>query len=413
MNFKEITECRICKSENLKTILSLGPIAQTGCFIPNANGPGHESGPLDLVMCGGKNSCGLIQLKQTYSLEEMYGENYGYRSGLNNSMVAHLHDKIEKINRMGLLQKGDIIIDIGSNDGTTLRAYKENEYKLIGVDPTAEKFKKFYRKDVEVIADFFPCEELNLRMKNQKAKVITSFSMFYDLENPIGFAKNIAKNLDAQGIWGFEQSYVFTMFQKSSFDTICHEHLEYYALKQIQRICNEANLKLIDCEFNDINGGSFSLTATHLSNQAVHASDALKEALNQELKYYSKFTEIIEKFKSEVKSLPSKFETLLNKAKEENANVYCLGASTKGNVLLQYCGLDGSKIKAVGEVNPDKFGKITPGSHINIVPEETILSDSDAYFIVLPWHFRDFFRNSKKFDTLKMVYPLPHFEVLY
>ena len=412
MNFQEITECRICKSKNLNNILSLGPIAQTGCFISTVNGPGHEVGPLDLVMCSGRDSCGLIQLKQTYSLEEIYGDNYGYRSGLNSSMVAHLNHKIEKIKKMGLLKTGDVIIDIGSNDGTSLRAYNENEYQLIGVDPTAEKFRGFYRKDAEVIADFFPSNKLNIKMKNKKAKVITSFSMFYDLENPVEFAKNIAKNLDDQGIWVFEQSYVFTMFEKNSFDTICHEHLEYYALKQVQRVCNEANLKLIDCEFNDVNGGSFSVTATHSSNQTCQASDSLIQALHQEQKYYSRLAEIIEKFKSEVDALPLQLENLLNTATQEGVNVYCLGASTKGNVLLQYCGLDGSKIKAIGEVNPDKFGKNTPGSRINIVPQKDILSDPGAYFIVLPWHFRDFFENSDNFDGIKMVYPLPHFEIL-
>ena len=412
MNFKEITECRICKSKSFNAILSLGPIAQTGCFVSTLHGPSHEVGPLDLVMCSGENSCGLIQLKQTYSLKEMYGDNYGYRSGLNSSMVAHLHHKVEKIKNMGLLQSGDLIIDIGSNDGTSLRAYKENEYKLIGVDPTAEKFRIFYRKDAEVIADFFPSDKLTIKMKNQKAKVITSFSMFYDLENPVEFAKDIAKNLDDQGVWVFEQSYLFTMFKKNSFDTICHEHLEYYALKQVQRICKEANLKLIDCEFNDVNGGSFSVPATHSSNKALQESDALKQAFHLEQEYYSELDEIIEKFKSEVNALPLKLKNLLNRAKKEDVNVYCLGASTKGNVLLQYCGLDGSKIKAVGEVNPDKFGKNTPGSRINIVPQEEILSDLSAYFIVLPWHLKDFFENSKNLDGLKLVYPLPQFEIL-
>jgi len=201
------------------------------------------------------------------------------------------------------------------------------------------------------------------------------------------------------------------MFEKNSFDTICHEHLEYYALKQVQRVCSEANLKLIDCEFNDVNGGSFSVTATHSSNQTFQATDSLIQALHQEQKYYSRLAEIIEKFKSEVDALPLQLENLLNTATQEGVNVYCLGASTKGNVLLQYCGLDGSKIKAIGEVNPDKFGKNTPGSRINIVPQKDILSDPGAYFIVLPWHFRDFFENSEKFDAIKMVYPLPQFEI--
>ena len=410
MNFKEITKCRICGSKELNEILSLGPIAQTGCFLETESGSGHETGPLDLVMCGGENSCGLIQLKQTYSLEEMYGDNYGYRSGLNGSMVTHLHHKIDKIKKMDLLKKDDIIIDIGSNDGTSLRAYKENEYQLIGVDPTGKKFKEFYRSDAEIISDFFPNNVLKEKMNNKKAKVITSFSMFYDLEDPVEFAKNIAKNLDEEGIWVFEQSYVFTMFENNSFDTICHEHLEYYALKQVEKICYDANLKLVDCEFNEVNGGSFSVTATHSSNQSLQASEGLKKALLQEKKYYSELDKIIDNFKSEVFSLSEKFEDLISKAKKEGVNVYCLGASTKGNVLLQYCGLNSSLIKAIGEVNPDKYGKNTPGSGISIVPQEDILSDPGAYFIVLPWHFRSFFENSEKFNTLKLVYPLPHFQ---
>ena len=411
MKMKEITECRICKSNNFEYILSLGPISQTGSFISTPIGPGHEVGPLDLVMCTGDNSCGLIQLKQTYSLEKMYGENYGYRSGLNSSMVSHLHHKVKKIKMMGLLQKGDLIIDIGSNDGTSLRAFDENAYRLIGIDPTAEKFREFYRSDIEVIADFFPSEKLNLKMNNQKAKVITSFSMFYDLENPIDFAKNIANKLDNNGIWVFEQSYVFSMLENNSFDTICHEHLEYYSLKQIQRVCNEANLKLIDCEFNDVNGGSFSVITTHSSNKTLEPTNNLKQALLQEKKYYDELDKKIEKFIYEVNGLSSKFEELFYKAKQEKVNVYCLGASTKGNVLLQYCELDSTKIKAIGEINSDKFGKYTPGSGIQIVPQEKILSDPGAYFIILPWHFKKFFENSDKFNGLKKVYPLPHFEI--
>ncbi|MDC3067726.1 class I SAM-dependent methyltransferase [Paracoccaceae bacterium] len=411
MKYHEITECRICKCKNLDVLLSLGPISQTGSFISRKNGPSHRKGPLDLVMCSGENSCGLIQLKQTYDLEKMYGDNYGYRSGLNSSMVTHLHNKIEKIKKMGLLQPSDVVIDIGSNDGTSLRAYDAKKYRLIGVDPTAEKFKEFYREDIEIVSDFFPSNRLEEKMRGQKAKIITSFSMFYDLESPVEFAKNIARNLDKNGIWVFEQSYVFTMFKNFSFDTICHEHLEYYSLKQVQRVCEEACLKLIDCEFNNVNGGSFSVTATHASNQSLVISKNLKRALEQEEQHYSNLEKTIEKFKLEVDALPSRLENLLKKAKKEKVNVYCLGASTKGNVLLQYCGLDGSKIKGIGEVNPDKFGKYTPGSRIEIVPQEIILADTDAYFIVLPWHFKEFFEKSEKFKSLKLVFPLPSFEI--
>lgn len=409
MSFKEIAECRVCGSRDLKHLLALGPLAQTGNFLTTQDGAGHEVGPLDLVMCEGSDSCGLIQLKQTYSLEQMYGSNYGYRSGLNNSMIAHLFSKVDKIKKMALLNKGDTVLDIGSNDGTTLRGYESGEYKLIGVDPTADKFRQYYRDDISVVADFFPSTSLDQFLKGDRAKVITSFSMFYDLEDPIEFAKNIANVLHEDGIWVFEQSYVFSMLESNSFDTICHEHLEYYGLKQVQRICQQANLKLVDCEFNDVNGGSFSVVAVHAKNSNIPVSNNLKQAIIKEEGYYKEFPNIFEKFLNSVNELPLKFKILRERADSEGVNIYCLGASTKGNVLLQYCGLNNTNIASIGEVNADKYGKYTPGSKIKIVGQEDILTDKNAYFIVLPWHFKKFFESSERFKGLKLVYPLPQF----
>ena len=202
------------------------------------------------------------------------------------------------------------------------------------------------------------------------------------------------------------------MLEKNSFDTICHEHLEYYSLKQIEWVCSAAGLKLVDVEFNDVNGGSFSIVATHLSNTDLEPSAALVQALSEERQYYSEWNERIEKFKEESTNSRQIFRNWYQMPKAKNVNVYCLGASTKGNVLLQYCGMDYTKIKAIGEVNEDKFGKFTPGSRIPIVPQDEILNDKSAYFIVLPWHFREFFEQNSKFDGLKLVFPLPELEIL-
>jgi hypothetical protein len=241
--------------------MSLGEQTLTGVF-PRSRSEKITSGPVDLVQCSSPKGCGLVQLKQSYDLSEMYGLNYGYRSGLNASMVKHLHSKVDKILSSGLLERGDLVIDIGSNDATTLRAYPSGLYQLVGIDPTGVKFSSYYPPEIRLIPEFFTAMAVSQTLSGKKAKIITSFSMFYDLEDPVAFAKEINGALDDEGLWIFEQSYLPAMLKTNSFDTICHEHLEFYALKQINWITEKAGLKVIDVEFNDINGGSFSVTAT-------------------------------------------------------------------------------------------------------------------------------------------------------
>ncbi|WP_363926964.1 methyltransferase domain-containing protein, partial [Polynucleobacter sp. 39-46-10] len=204
--------------------------ALTGVF-PKTKTEKVTSGAVELVKCTSSNGCGLVQLRQSYDLSEMYGLNYGYRSGLNASMVKHLHSKVANILGMNLLQKGDLIIDIGSNDATTLRAYPQSEYDLVGIDPTGLKFSEYYPKEILLIPEFFSADAVAKALGGKRAKVITSFSMFYDLEDPIAFAKEIEGALADDGIWIFEQSYLPAMLRTNSFDTICHEHLEFYAVK--------------------------------------------------------------------------------------------------------------------------------------------------------------------------------------
>src|SRR5450830_1691222 len=169
-----ITKCRICGNDNLVTVMSLGEQVLTGVF-PKSKTEKITTGPVDLVQCIGENNCGLVQLKQSYDLSEMYGLNYGYRSGLNSSMVKHLHSKVEKILASGILAQGDLIIDIGSNDGTTLRAYPANKYQLVGIDPTGVKFSSYYPPEIKLVVDFFSAGVVNKELPGQKAKVITSF----------------------------------------------------------------------------------------------------------------------------------------------------------------------------------------------------------------------------------------------
>jgi NDP-4-keto-2,6-dideoxyhexose 3-C-methyltransferase len=408
---KTITKCRICGENQLTSLMLLENQALTGVF-PKTKTEKVTSGAVELVKCTSSNGCGLVQLRQSYDLSEMYGLNYGYRSGLNASMVKHLHSKVEAVLGMNVLQKGDLIIDIGSNDATTLRAYPQGEYDLVGIDPTGLKFSEYYPKEIRLIPEFFSADAVAKALGGKKAKVITSFSMFYDLEDPIAFAKEIEGALADDGIWIFEQSYLPAMLRTNSFDTICHEHLEFYAVKQILWIAKKAGLKVLDVDFNDVNGGSFSITCAKVSAKYEPNHDNLNQILADEMHLGLDTTEAFEAFKVRVELARNALITFLKKAKSEGKRVCGLGASTKGNVLLQYYGISEDLISEIGEVNSDKFGSFTPGTLIPLTPEADVLASNPDYLLVLPWHFRAFFKSLPAMKGRALVFPLPSFEIV-
>jgi len=408
---KTISKCRICGGNELLSVMSVGVQALTGVF-PKSAEELITSGLVELVQCSSVGGCGLVQLKQSYDLSEMYGMNYGYRSGLNSSMVKHLQAKVKKILASGVLQPGDIVIDIGSNDATTLRSYPENQYKLVGIDPTGIKFNSYYPPEIMLVPEFFSADAVAKAVNNKKAKVITSFSMFYDLEDPIAFACEIEGSLADEGVWIFEQSYLPAMLRTNSFDTICHEHLEFYALKQINWIAKKAGLKVLDVEFNDINGGSFSITAAKVSSKFEPNTEKLEKILADESALGLDTTKAFDEFKLRVEVARKELMNFLEKAKSEGKSVCGLGASTKGNVLLQYYGIDSGLLSAIGEVNPDKFGSFTPGTLIPLISEAELLASNPDYLLVLPWHFRNFFESLPSMKGRKLVFPLPNFEII-
>lgn len=410
--FSRIDKCRICGNHNLVPVVDLGEQYLTGVFPHHRADDEITCGPLRLVKCHGDNSvCGLLQLEHSYDLGEMYGENYGYRSGLNASMVRHLHGKVSRICKLVNLAPGDLVLDVGSNDGTTLTAYPEN-LSLVGMDPTGEKFRQYYASHIQLIPDFFSAERFTTAFPSRKAKVVTSFSMFYDLENPIGFAREVANILHPEGIWVFEQSYMPLMLERNAYDTICHEHLEYYGLRQIVWLAERAGLKIVDVEFNDVNGGSFSVVAALSASHREDGSGLVARILaEEEVKGLSGLAPY-QAFASRAEDSRRSLQDFFGKAHREGKRICGLGASTKGNVILQYCGFNAKDIEVIGEVNPDKFGAVTPGSWIPIEDEKGVLKSAPDYLLVLPWHFRDFFVSNPAYVGQKLVFPLPQLEVV-
>ena len=408
--YRELEKCRVCGGRSLNTVLSLGEQHLTGVF-PRSVDDIVTKGPLDLAFCSG---CSLLQMRHSYNPEEMYGDNYGYRSGLNASMVRHLQQKIRSIETLVRPEPGSLVIDIGSNDATSLKAYA-GTYQRVGVDPTGEKFREFYDADISLIADFFSASAIQASFPGRKARIITSIAMFYDLEAPQEFVADIERVLADDGLWHFEQSYMPSMLRTNSYDTICHEHLEFYSLRVVKNIVEQAGMRIVDVQMNAVNGGSFAVSACKQegpfkSNEAV-INWLLKQEDEMELSSLKPYEEFASRVFRHRKNLKELIEALVRDGK----TIVGYGASTKGNVLLQFCGIGPQHIKCIADVNPDKFGAFTPGTNIPIVSEQEAREMRPDYFLVFPWHFKHgILEREREFSERggKFIFPLPEIEII-
>jgi SAM-dependent methyltransferase len=409
--------CRVCSSPALTKVISLGDQHLQGSFWK----PGKETPPLrriptTLVRCDptrNENACGLLQMEASVPPEVLYSS-YWYRSGTNNTMRNHLREIVDEA--MALLKRDHArVLDIGCNDGTLLRCYPES-WDRFGVDPS--DIAKEIGDGISVVSDTFPSAELDHRLADGPCDIITSIAMFYDLENPIGFAKAIKRHLAPGGIWVFEMSYMPSMLKMTSYDTICHEHLEYYSLAVIEFILRAAGLKLFDATLNSINGGSIRCHATHASTFAYRNDESIanlqrlrQEEFDLELdtdKPYRNFQDRINIHKDELNSL-------LRRLKRDGKRIHIYGASTKGNTILQWCGIDSRIIDYAAERNPEKYGASTLGTDIPIISEAQSREMMPDYYLVLPWHFREEFleRERPMLEAgVGLIFPLPTVEVV-
>ena len=409
--FREISECRISGDSHLIKVLSLGEQVLTGVF-PRDRDQHITKGPLDLVW---NPISGLLQLGHSYDLSEMYGANYGYRSGLNESMVRHLKNKVDFLVKRRPISQGDVILDIGSNDGTLLSLYTEKNLRKVGIDPTGNKFADFYGDGIDLIADFFNAETFRKLHPDRNAAIITSIAMFYDLERPAEFVKDISNILDDTGIWHFEQSYMPAMLRTGAYDTVCHEHLEYYSIGVIKSLLEANELKIIDVQLNGVNGGSCAITAARIDSKMTPNSGVIDWLLGQEERMELDTPKAYRDFESRVFRHRNDLMRLVESLTASKKTIAGYGASTKGNVLLQFCGFTETEIPCIAEINPDKFGCYTPGSLIPIQPEKDVKAMKPDYMLVLPWHFKEHIINREReylANGGRLIFPLPEIEIV-
>ena len=408
--YKAVTRCRISGSDHLVPVLNLGRQELTGVF-PRTRGAEIVRGPLELVWCP---KSGLLQLAHSYDPNQMYGANYGYRSGLNQSMVRHLANKVHHLERLAGLSHGDVVLDIGSNDATSLKCYTTPGAKRVGIDPTGEKFRQYYSDDIKLVPDFFSAAAFR-SASSAPAKIVTSIAMFYDLDDPIQFAQEVSDVLAPDGIWHFEQSYMPSMLRTCSYDTICHEHLEYYSLGVVNYILDRAGMKPIDVQMNGINGGSFAVTAAKKANPVKANTVVIEWLLGQEERLGLNTTKPYREFEERVFRHRADLSRLLQGLKADGKLVLGYGASTKGNVTLQFCGVTEHELPAIADVNPDKFGAFTPGTGIPIIPEAEARAMNPDYFLVLPWHFKEsILQREQEYIARggKLILPFPEIEIV-
>jgi hypothetical protein len=411
--------CRICGCPHLAPVLSLGDHRIAGAFAdPKGGQPVQRAIPLELVRCDmtkDQEACGLIQTRHTVPGSILYSS-YWYRSGVNRTMTENLHGIARAIESVVQLDPGDLVVDIGCNDGTLLDGYESQGLRYLGFDPS-DVSRYAVEKGYDVVRDFYSAEGLRRRRPDQKAKAITSIAMFYDLEQPRAFVEDVAESLGRGGIWVMELHYLPTMLDANAFDAIVHEHLEYYSLAVIERLVGEAGIEVVAAELNDMNGGSIRLFMGHAGDhqQTPKQAEQLRQLRISEFELALDSPEPYEAFRQRVEKVRDDLVSLCRQVRDDGKTIHVYGASTKGNTILQYASIDHVLVDAAADRNQDKWGSETIGTKIPIISEEDSRARKPDYYLVLPWHFLDeFVERERAFleSGGKFIVPLPEVRIV-
>jgi len=410
--------CRVCGSSPLTPVVDLGPQYLQGSFVkPGRKRPSSRRIPTSLVRCDSRRdpgACGLLQSEYTVPPEALYAT-YWYRSGTNRTMRLHLALLVGKALELIGDRRAARVLDIGCNDGTLLHYYPKR-FKRFGVDPC--DIAGEVKSSATIVRDFFPSEELDRLTGGQPFDVITSIAMFYDLEDPVAFAKAVRRSLADDGVWLFEVSYMPTMLANTGYDTICHEHIEYYSLAVIENILARTGMKVVAAELNDTNGGSLFCAATRYGNSShdrPERQSAICRLRKRELGLRLDTAAPYSAFRRRVHAHRTKLRRLLERLKARGATIHAYGASTKGNTLLQWCGIDRTIVDCAADRNPEKWGARTLGSGIPIVSEKRSRALAPDYYLILPWHFKREFLERERAALeagTGFIFPLPEIDVV-
>ncbi len=418
MKYRTIHTCRTCKGP-LLDIISLGNQASIAFTEKPVSG---EIVPMDLVLC---TDCYLLQLKHTTDSSSLFNKNYGYRSGINETMKEELKNVVDGVQEHIKLDPDDVAVDIGCNDGTLLSNYPIDVFR-VGFDPSlgtnlnsSNRLAEYCQENLsrwgakyKIYCHFFNSEPYLMSFEN-RAKVVTAIAMFYDLDDPNKFLRDVYSILDDDGVFVIQQNYLVGMLRNCAFDNVVHEHLEYYSLTSLEPLLKRNGFKVFDVEKREINGGSFRTyikKAISGKEESVRVEKMRQEEKDLRLDTKSPYID----FANKVANLSGELRHFIQKKVKEGKKVYIYGASTRGNSLLQAAKIDHTLISGAAERNPVKYGKFTAGTKILIVSEEEAREKAD-YFLVLPWFFKsEFLEREKEFlgKGKHLIFPLPKLEII-
>lgn len=415
---KRVT-CRI-SGEPLVELFSLGDV-HVSDFLPHDAEPRSEKVPLALRLAP---QSGLVQLAHTASFDDMY-KHYWYRSGTNESMVEELKQIATSTSRLMHLKSGDVFVDIACNDGTLL-SFIEPGVVRVGFDPAENTYKEAVQQNFDLfINDYFTAHAYQASAHGtKKAKVVTTIAMFYDLEDPHAFVRDVKEILDDNGLWVMQMSYLPLMLKQLAFDNICHEHLEYYSLQSLKFLLDQHGLQIVDCQLNDINGGSFRIyIRKNKADPTTFATAPYRDVANFRVQSILAYEDTLKLKDPQTyidfykKSCALRDQTLafMKAEKAKGKKIWAYGASTKGNTLLQWWGIDNTLVDGIAERQPMKYGLKTVGNNIPIYSDEDMRKANPDYLLVLPWHFiESFVRREREFLNRggKFILPCPLFEVI-
>jgi NDP-4-keto-2,6-dideoxyhexose 3-C-methyltransferase len=409
------TRCRLCGNPELTPIASFGDQPISAVF-PRPEEPDPVRSPLELVLCDGPDAtqvCRLLQLRHSADVGDMYGATYGYRSGTSSIMRAHLAGKTAELVRLVGPQAGDAVLDIGCNDGTLLNSYDGLGLVRLGMDPSAAKFREFHEPDLRVIFDFFSAAGVRSLIGEKKCKIVTSIAMFYDLDDPLAFMREVSAVLADDGIWAFEQSDLRMLLENLTYDQVCHEHVTYLGIRQIEWMIERTDLQILDVQFNELNGGSSYVFAGKRNGPHRPNRERIERILALEAPLLG--IEPYRRFANRVQTHREELREFLSLARAAGKEVYGYGASTKGNITLNYCGLGHEEVHAVCDKQAMKHGLVTPGTRLPIVAQEVVRRIHPDYLLVLIWHLRrEVIEDEVEYLEKggKLVFPLPRLHVV-
>jgi|TARA_B100001964_G_C14248712_1_gene608791 hypothetical protein len=389
--------------------MDFGPISLSSAF-PYKNLKYNEIIPMIFGIC---KNCRSAQLLHNYDLKTLYNDEYGYRSGINQSMINHLAGITKDIKKIIKFKKGDYVLDIASNDATLLKSYKSSKINYVGIDPTINKYKEYYPKNYKTKSALFSKKKYFDLSAKQKAKIITSIAMFYDVQNPNKFVSDIRDILRKDGIWVMEMYFLPILLKYNAYDSICHEHITYFSSKQINYLCKKNNLKIFKISLNSMNCGSVRYFICHnsarfkINYNSINQCRKLEKILDNDKCFYD--------FKKRVKLLSKKLNLIIKNLNKKKKIIHIYGASTKGNISIQYLKLTVKDIGFAADRNPLKWNRKMPGSNIPIISEESSRAKNPDFYLVLPWHFKKgFVEREEKFLKRggKLIFPLPKIEIL-